>query len=136
MKWRRVFGWLPVPIIRVPRLWGGIDSFTPLVLILLVERCWDDEPLIANELTHVEQAYRGLLLIYAVRYLFDREFRLSVELDAYRRQIDAHATPGERAAMLERAAYLLTLPVYRFGIDESTARLLLEAAADNNEQGG
>jgi hypothetical protein len=88
MKILYAFGWLPAPVFYLESLggWGGL-AVGPIIFI--TEKYRDDQGLHLHELEHVEQAWRGLLVVHGLRYRFQRSYRLRAEVAAYRRQIAA-----------------------------------------------
>lgn len=114
------FGWVPVPVFYVPWLPFKAGGIGLLVCILLLERHRADAALHEHELEHVEQAWRGLLVIHGVLYLVWPPYRLWAEVCAYRRQI-ARMGPG---ASIDFAVKLLTTR-YRLRLTEAEARRYL-----------
>lgn len=125
MTFARAFGWLPVPVIYVPWLFGA-GAFSPLFVILILTKNRDERSFIDHELVHIEQAWRGGLIVFALRYLFSSRYRLASEVVAYRRQIAVQA-PEDRPAWIAWAARCLAGPLYRLRLTESEARELLSA---------
>lgn len=107
---------------RIPR-WFGADAIAiNTSTVLIVGERENDEPLRAHERVHCsQQAEDGNAFRWWLRYLTDREFRLEMELEAYRVQLALQ--PGS----IERFALSLATN-YRLGITTDAARaLLLEA---------
>ena len=122
MKLLFAFGWIPVPVFYVKRLFA--DGFSPLVFVLIKEKSRSDEALHQHELEHIKQAYRLALLPYAILYLLSKRYRLWAEVKAYRVQIKA----GLR---LDSAAWYLSKN-YRLGITQDEAKAYLEERASGS----
>jgi len=105
MKLLFAFGWLPVPVFYVKHLFAG--GFTPLVMIFIKDKYRTDEGLHRHELYHVEQAYKLLLVPFALLYLFSVKFRFKVELAAYRVQMLYLSSNGGPSLSREQAVSFL-----------------------------
>ncbi len=123
MNWRFAFGFIPVPVFYVA--WGWlIGGFTPCVCIFMLPIYRTDEGLHRHELLHAEQAWKMLLLPYALLYLLWPAFRLKMEIAGYREQFKwPSANGGPPLTPAEAARFLAT--DYRLGITEDEARALL-----------
>jgi hypothetical protein len=127
MKLVFAFGWWPVPVFYLPRLWGTVGGFAPLLCILLLEKYRDtsqvdNRAILEHELEHIEQTLKGLLIVHALLYLLVPRYRLWAEVRAYRRQIACYpaGTPVDFAARALATKY-------RLKISEEGARSLLSA---------
>jgi hypothetical protein len=87
MSWLYAFGWLPVPVFYARRLFGMGGIAWGLVFIVIRSDFRDNRGKHEHELEHIEQAYRGLLVVYALRYLCSRSYRFHAEVAAYKREI-------------------------------------------------
>ena len=120
MKWLFAFGWIPVPVFYVSKLFAG--GFSPLVCIFIQSKYRTDEGLHIHELNHIEQAYKMFLLPFGFMYLVSKDFRLKVEIDSYKKQI-AFYGPGQS---IEFAVRILATD-YGLGKTEKEIRELLTA---------
>ena len=98
----------------VPERFAGCNR-GPLIFIRPEYRA--DAGLLAHELEHVRQWYRNPA--FGIFYKFSKKFRLKVELEAYRKQLEH--SPGD----LDTFAQFL-VEKYNLDISFSQARWLLE----------
>lgn len=98
------------------------DGMSVGPFVFIRPKCKDDKGLLAHELVHVEQFYRywglnGLL------YFFSKKWRLKLEVEAYKKQVDVnHTTVWSRISMARTFANIL---VDKYGIDEDVSALEL-----------
>jgi hypothetical protein len=108
-------------VIHTPLLFWA-DGFTVSPhLVLIHSRRRGDEVLLAHELVHCRQMRETGWLRFALRYLLQRDFRLRMEVEAYRESIAQGASPARCARALARG--------YRLGITTRQARRLLSGLA-------
>lgn len=107
MKILLAFGWIPVPVFYVNWSWL-IGGFTPCVCIFMLERYRTDVGLHQHELLHAEQAYKMLLVFYALAYILSRRFRLDVEIAGYKRQMQYPSSNNGPAITIDQAAQYLS----------------------------
>ena len=118
-------GFLPVPVIAVPRLPGRLVGVCLGPFVLLAREYANDWPTVVHELEHCKQFWRGGLIIHFARYYLSRSYRLKAELEAYRAELDA-CPPGERAGRLDDSARAL-VSGYQLKLDTEACRSLLLA---------
>ena len=86
-----------------------------------------DEPLLAHEMTHVEQFWRNPLGL--IWYKISKKYRLRSELEAYIAQLACYHLSERDAKAWQFAGFLST----RYGLDitQGAAKLLLIAIKNN-----
>lgn len=126
LAWRVVFSVVPVPVFYTDRLPGGVGgrAIGPVVQIRPRYRERGDEGIHQHELEHVRQWWATLGL-HSPLYLAARRYRLWAEARAYAVQMRYPNGLGG-ALTLEDAAWRLTQPRYRLGInvERATAEIL------------
>lgn len=129
MKIRLEFIWrfVPVPVIGLKRLPGRLVGVClgPGVVVRL--DYLDDWPTIVHELTHCQQFWRGLALIHLIRYYGSQRYRLAVELEAFREEINACPAAERESRLLESARALAS--GYGLQMDVNHCQALLAARA-------
>ncbi len=123
MRWRRVLGIIPVPIIYtddLPERVGGVAS-GPIVRIR--PRYEKDEGIHRHELAHVELFWATFWLHWVIKKL-SRRYRIWNEARAFRRQMQYRNLHGEFMS-LDEAANWLAGENYDFGITQEQARILI-----------
>ena len=106
-------------MIHVTRLLFWTDALTiNQSLILIRPEHAEDSRLIAHELTHQSQMRKSNALVFWVKYLCSRKFRLASEVEAYKVQI-LHGAP-----IITCASHLTR---YWLGITQAQALELLES---------
>lgn len=113
-------------IIPTPWLfWAQAMTITPTLILIRPER-ENDAALIAHEKRHCEQMGETGTARFWWRYATNREFRLQMELEAYRVQLAMH--PSALDGICERLSSR-NLFGYHFGLSfEEAKRLLLQPA--------
>jgi hypothetical protein len=104
-------------IIHTRLLWFAAGLTVNQHLIIVHPKYRDDFQLLAHEFTHQAQMKQHGTLTFWKRYLTDKVFRLSAEVEAYKVQI-SHGASRSRCA-----THLSTM--YRLGLDYATAYALL-----------
>jgi hypothetical protein len=119
----RLWRVVPVPVIVLDRMPGRLVGLSMGVFVVLRADYARDRPTIVHELEHCKQFWRGGALLHMLRYYASREYRLRVEVEAFRAELDA-CEPYERAARLDDASRALATG-YHVGLDVSSCRRLL-----------
>jgi hypothetical protein len=118
-----LWGALPVPVLILDRMPGRLVGLSLGVVIVVRRDHAADRPTLVHELEHCKQFWRGGLLLHMLRYYASRDYRLRVELEAFRAELDA-CGPDERGARLEDAARALATG-YHVDLDVPACRRLL-----------
>ena len=123
LTFERLWKVLPVPVVALDRLPGRLVGLSMGVFVVIRSDHAADRPTIVHELEHCKQFWRGGALVHMLRYYASRDYRLQVELEAFRAELDA-CTPAERGPRLDDAARALSSG-YHVGLDVHACRLLL-----------
>jgi hypothetical protein len=123
VTFERLWRVLPVPVLAVHRLPGRLIGLSMGLFIVLRSDHADDRPTLVHELEHCKQFWRGGAVIHMLRYYASRDYRLRVELEAFRAELDA-CTAAEHGPRLDDAARALSSG-YHVGLDVHACRLLL-----------
>jgi hypothetical protein len=119
----RLWRVVPVPVIVLDRMPGRLVGLSMGVFVVLRADYARDRPTIVHELEHCKQFWRGGALLHMLRYYASQEYRLRVEVEAFRAELDA-CEADERAARLDDASRALATG-YHVGLDVSSCRRLL-----------
>lgn len=114
---------LPVPVLALDRLPGRLVGLSMGLFVVIRSDHATDRPTIVHELVHCKQFWRGGAVVHMLRYYLSRDYRLRVELEAFRAELEA-CTPAERGHRLDDAARALASG-YHVGLDVHACRLLL-----------
>jgi hypothetical protein len=123
---------VPVPLLVLDRMPGRLVGLS-MGLFMVVRRDYaDDRPTLVHELEHCKQFWCGGLVFHMLRYYLSRDYRLRMELEAFRAEIAACA-PDARPARLDDAARALASG-YHIGLDVLACRRLLSCSdpSDNS----
>lgn len=123
MTIERVWGVLPVPVLVLDRMPGRLVGLSMGLFVVVRSDFAADRPTIVHELEHCKQFWRGGALLHMLRYYASRTYRLRVEVEAFRAELDACGT-DERPARLDDAARALATG-YHLGLDVPACRRLL-----------
>lgn len=134
MSWLRAFGWWPVPVFYLPWLFGKGGIAWGLVFVVIRSDLRNDSGVHLHELEHVEQAYRGWLLIHALRYVFSRSYRARAEAAAYHVQVCTYPTHQQEA--VTRWAADRMVADYGLAIDHGQAMKLIAASGGSHANEG
>jgi hypothetical protein len=105
-------------MIFYPR-WLFAAGFTPLPWLMLIRKdCRDNKPLHLHEKVHQRQMREDCTIVFWMRYLFRRKWRMKYEVEAYRTQI-------ANGASLDGCAHHLA-EMYFLGITVEQAKALLK----------
>ena len=99
IKLKFVYGVLPCVVQytdNLPEWCGGRAIYN---FIQIRPKYLSDTGLLTHELTHVKQCYRGLFLIYGIRYKFFKDSRFNYELEAYVSQIKTYGSMSKEELM-------------------------------------
>lgn len=121
MKVKFVYGIFPALVVYTDRIKAGFAGCANAMVVRIRPAKAADEGILEHELTHVRQSYRGLIVIFALRYLFSKSFRLDSEIEAYRKQLECSA--DKPASVKTFAGFLATK--YDLGINAEEAERLL-----------
>lgn len=116
----RLWRVVPVPVIVLDRMPGCLIGLSMGLFVIVRSDYARDRPTMIHELEHCKQFWRGGVLLHMLRYYASRAYRLRVEVEAFRAELDA-CEPEERAARLDDAARALATG-YHIGLDASTCR--------------
>ncbi len=116
----RLWRVVPVPVIVLDRMPGCLIGLSMGLFVVVRSDYARDRPTMIHELEHCKQFWRGGVLLHMVRYYASRTYRLRVEVEAFRAELDA-CEPEERAARLDDAARALATG-YHVGLDAATCR--------------
>jgi hypothetical protein len=119
----RVWRVLPVPVLALDRMPGRLVGVSMGLFIVVRRDFAADRPTIVHELEHCKQFWRGGALLHMLRYYVSHAYRLRVEVEAFRAELDACATQ-DRPARLDDAARALATG-YHLGLDVNDCRRLL-----------
>jgi hypothetical protein len=119
----RLWRVLPVPVLAFDRMPGRLVGLSMGLFVVVRSDYAADRPTLVHELEHCKQFWKGGVLLHMVRYYLSRDYRLRVEVEAFRAELDACA-PGERIARLDDAARALATG-YHVGLDVHACRHLL-----------
>lgn len=103
MKITFVYGILPAIVIYTDRLKFWQAGAANAMIVRIRPHYKNDEGLLAHELEHVKQAYRGILIIHALLYLFAPKYRFWAEVQAYRKQLTLSADKKTDSVKYARA---------------------------------
>ena len=93
-------------MIFYPR-WFPVAGFTPLPWLMFIRHdCKSNEPLHQHEKTHQRQMREDWTIVFWMRYLFSRKWRMHYEIEAYKAQIKAGASLDGCAEHLANMYYL------------------------------
>jgi hypothetical protein len=123
LNFERLWRVLPVPVLVLDRMPGRLVGLSMGVFVVVRSDYAADRPTLIHELEHCKQFWRGGVLLHMLRYYASRDYRLRVELEAFRAEIDACA-PHQRGARLDDAARALASG-YHVGLDVHACRHLL-----------
>jgi hypothetical protein len=123
LTFERLWRVLPVPVLALDRLPGRLVGLSMGVFVVIRSDHSADRPTLVHELVHCKQFWRGGAVLHMLRYYASRDYRLRVELEAFRAELDA-CTPAERGARLDDAARSLASG-YHLGLDVHACRVLL-----------
>jgi len=126
LSFERLWYVLPVPVVVLDRMPGRLVGLSMGLFVVIRCDYALDRPTIVHELEHCKQFWRGGVLLHMVRYYLSARYRLRVELEAFRAEIDA-CPPGERILRLDDAARALSSG-YHVGLDVSACRALLSCS--------
>lgn len=119
----RLWRVVPVPVLAFDRMPGRLVGLSMGVFVVVRTDYAADRPTLIHELEHCKQFWKGGVLLHMVRYYLSRDYRLRVEVEAFRAELAACA-PAELAARLDDAARALATG-YHVGLDVHACRLLL-----------
>lgn len=117
----KAFGLIPVPVFYTDSNLGGYDARDYWLFIRMKKAFKHDEGLHQHELKHIEQTWKGLVVIHFALYHLWKRYRMRCEVKAYRRQM--HYPPY---LTLDQAAMLLSTK-YDLGISFAEAKKALSA---------
>jgi hypothetical protein len=123
LTFERLWRVLPVPVIALDRLPGRLIGLSMGLFVVVRTDHAADRPTIVHELEHCKQFWRGGAVAHMLRYYASRDYRLRVEVEAFRAELDA-CDPAERGARLDEAARALA-GGYHVGLDVHACRHLL-----------
>lgn len=123
LTFERLWRVLPVPVFALDRLPGRLVGLSMGLFVVVRTDYAADRPTIVHELEHCKQFWRGGALLHMLRYYASRAYRLRVELEAFRAELDA-CRPEERGLRLDDAARALASG-YHVGLDVHACRHLL-----------
>ena len=93
-------------MIIYPR-WFPVAGFTPLPWLMFIRKdCKGNEPLLIHEKVHQRQMREDWTIVFWMRYLFSRKWRMQYEVEAYKAQIRAGASLDGCANHLANMYYL------------------------------
>ena len=122
---RRVFRFIPVPVLTSPWLPGRIVGLSLGVAVIVRTDYADDEPTVVHELKHCEQFFRTGGLIHFVRYFCSRTYRLKTEVEAFKAELDS-CNDQLRHSRIEESAAALSYG-YGIGLSADQCKALLIA---------
>ena len=109
--------YLPVLVIEdknlfIPKKYMKSDAAAMSVgsIIVLSQGAWKDESILAHELEHARQRYRGLFIINALRLRLSPQYRIITEYEAYNKE----KYPPTKEELVE----LLSSELYNFRINK------------------
>lgn len=119
----RVWYVVPVPLLVLDRMPGRLVGLSMGLFVILRRDYAHDRPTLVHELEHCKQFWRGGILLHMLRYYLSCAYRLKMELEAFRAEIEA-CPLAERPARLDDAARALASG-YHIGLDVNACRHLL-----------
>lgn len=119
----RLIAWPPAVVAHVDSLPLSMAACAIGPLVLIRRKRKGDAALLAHELVHVRQWYRTFGL-FPLLYLLSDSYRLRVEVEAYRVQIDLQPEGFDRAAYVDGVAWTLARRYY-INTTEQDVRSLL-----------
>jgi hypothetical protein len=131
LTFERLWRVLPVPVIALDRLPGRLVGLSMGVFVVVRTDHAADRPTIVHELEHCKQFWRGGAVVHMLRYYASRAYRLRVEVEAFRAELDA-CGPEERAPRLDDAARALASG-YHVGLDVHACRRLLTCSHPSDD---
>ena len=93
VTFRKIFGFIPIPIFWTDRFlkdWSGGQSNG--LFCIIRPKYISDEGIIEHELTHCKQYFRTAG-IHSFLYLFNKNYRATVEVEAYAVQLSKYSDP-------------------------------------------
>lgn len=124
-KLRFIFGIIPVLLIKTNFLIFSGTAATSLGFVIFIRpRAWNNEALIAHELTHSKQMWRYLIIGYILAWVLSKKMRLKFEVEAYKVQL-TYYEGDEYEAMLNRFAHSMSKYWY-LDVSYEKAKELLE----------
>jgi hypothetical protein len=119
----RLWRLLPVPVLVLDRMPGRLVGLSMGVFVVIRRDYADDRPTVIHELEHCKQFWRGGMVLHMLRYYASQAYRLRMEVEAFRAELDACAA-SSRPQRLDDAARALATG-YHIGLDVHACRLLL-----------
>jgi len=123
LTFERIWGVLPVPVLALDRMPGRLVGLSMGVFVVVRTDFAADRPTIVHELEHCKQFWRGGAIVHMLRYYASRRYRLRVEVEAFRAELDA-CGPDLFGPRLDDAARALSSG-YHVGLDVHACRHLL-----------
>jgi hypothetical protein len=122
----RLWRVLPVPVLVLDRMPGRLVGLSMGVFIVLRRDYAADRPTVVHELEHCKQFWRGGVMLHMLRYYVSRDYRLRMEVEAFRAELAA-CDAAARAPRLDDAARALATG-YHIGLDVPACRNLLSCS--------
>jgi hypothetical protein len=123
LTFERLWRVLPVPVFVLDRMPSRLVGLSMGLFVVVRSDHAADRPTIVHELEHCKQFWRGGAVLHMLRYCASRPYRLRVEVEAFRAELDA-CRPEDRGSRLDDAARALASS-YHVGLDVHACRHLL-----------